>query len=627
MSKYLSSKFRSERSYNDYKPDVLKSGLQKYIRRNVVDKALYCAAELDLFKEDEERGETIRTNFIHRLMIIFMEDVGIGGLNLLPHLDKWIDALLKERNKSKRDKVLEENLITTIVTKMCESEKSRSCSHIRAVGFVDDKDTRKVAKLKYLDVEKIHNEFDEMYTKYDDATLNELASELSTAINNKNMIAFIVGFKMADMPTQEKAFYNGKKKPVWKIFEVLSKKFNIANVQYFKIFEKWFIELQSLKENFMCWMLPMMMLMYDLKISPMKDAVILNGRWEKSRKGETIEFDDYVLDRHTSAGRDKSLVEFAIHGAHVENESGLVNKMWKKFYEDMKYCKEFGYEYIVKYSPPKSYVIEEESEEEDEEDEEEEEEEIIYESKKYEFIVRTQLNTTGMKSDVYFAIDNDTKKMVVVKGPLSDYDAVRNVYSMYYWKKKNNIATLQVDHVKMIPDRWPEGVPLGLRNKMKRDEPADFLVFESLIKKDEIIEKVHKSKVWPDTKIVDWSKVDLHLKLDELDDEQMQKYVELLLMRYVFGISDLADRNFLVKNDKIYSIDEEYKGKCVSIYLELKKNKCKKIRDWLEENYEKLMIKEWKDIKGENKIKYSKIIDKAKCLKLFEQFNPFTINV
>jgi hypothetical protein len=100
----------------------------------------------------------------------------------------------------------------------------------------------------------------------------------------------------------------------------------------------------------------------------------------------------------------------------------------------------------------------------------------------------------------------------------------------------------------------------------------------------------------------------------------MQKYVELLLMRYVFGITDLADRNFLVKNDKIYSIDEEYKGKDVSIYLELKMNKCKKIKDWLEENYEKLTIKEWKDIKGENEDKYKKIIDKVQCIKLFQSY-------
>ena len=71
----LSAKYRNEVTWNGYASDIMKSGLQKYIRRGLLDKAIYCAGELDLFKEADDNGETIRTNFLHRLMIIYMEDV------------------------------------------------------------------------------------------------------------------------------------------------------------------------------------------------------------------------------------------------------------------------------------------------------------------------------------------------------------------------------------------------------------------------------------------------------------------------------------------------------------------------------------------------------------------------
>ena len=98
MSNKLSDKFRDEVTWNGYASDIMKSGLQKYIRRGVLDKALYCAGELDLFKEAPDRGETIRTNFLHRLMIIYMEDV--ENMNIFNKIDKLINRLFNEREKS-----------------------------------------------------------------------------------------------------------------------------------------------------------------------------------------------------------------------------------------------------------------------------------------------------------------------------------------------------------------------------------------------------------------------------------------------------------------------------------------------------------------------------------------------
>ncbi len=43
-------------------------------------------------------------------------------------------------------------------------------------------------------------------------------------------------------------------------------------------------------------------------------------------------------------------------------------------------------------------------------------------------------------------------------------------------------------------------------------------------------------------KIVNWHNIPLHIVVSELNDTEMQDYVLLLLARWIFGISDLADR-------------------------------------------------------------------------------------
>lgn len=73
---------RRERSRNGARLPELKSGLQKYIRRGEREGALWCAGELFSFRDAPaaEAPRRIATNFRHRLMIIFLEDVGAFGL-------------------------------------------------------------------------------------------------------------------------------------------------------------------------------------------------------------------------------------------------------------------------------------------------------------------------------------------------------------------------------------------------------------------------------------------------------------------------------------------------------------------------------------------------------------------
>ena len=88
------------------------------------------------------------------------------------------------------------------------------------------------------------------------------------------------------------------------------------------------------------------------------------------------------------------------------------------------------------------------------------------------------------------------------------------------------------------------------------------------------------------------------------------------MFRYVRGISDLADRNFLSKNSNIISIDEDIEDKDLNIYNELKKNKANIIYKWMDKYYNELCLDKWKNIYDDPKFK--KIMDKNYCLSILK---------
>jgi hypothetical protein len=362
--------------------------------------------------------------------------------------------------------------------------------------------------------------------------------------------------------------------------------------------------------------------------------------WDRNRKGEKFVVDDYVKDRHTRAGAGKSLVEFAVNGALVENEADFVNQVWKQFYEDGKRWEEnetiLG-EVEMPQDPrppedePKNEIVVPSEEKPKRKrpkvapSEPEEEEEVkdplspLLETEEYKFIVRTQLNTTRNKQDVYFAKDREGK-FVVVKGPYKDLTSINVLKSNTEWKIKHGLPYIPYTVKEMIPDRWHEGVPLGIRNSIDRTLKAHFLIFDSVVHEEEIVTKKHSSKVWPETDVVDWEKIPLHFNYKGRSEQEMIDYVHNILYRYICGISDLADRNFLMVSKRVISIDEETEDKMDGVYYELRRNKSEYIFDWLENNYEKLNVQTWTAKNPQSRVqqlKLEEIKNKEHCKGLF----------
>ncbi len=634
MSTLLSDKFRNEISWNGYTSDILKSGLQKYIRRNQLHKALYCAAELDLFKHSPTRGETIRTNFLHRLMIIYLEDV--ENLSIFPEIDELFKKIFLEREKQdSRDFQKEEEWISKIVYLLCSSKKARICSHIRSIfykKYMIPNILSKYPSLQFIS-QQIHND----ESSQSSISLEFHCNMFKKYYNEKNILSIYYAFQI-DL-SQEKLSKKSLSsyKPVFFIFETLINPFNKNHIMKYVY---WYKEhLGTMREGFLCWLLP---LLSYLEIIPngtmISEDEKYESTWDKNRRMEKIEIDEYVIDRHTRKGHSKTMVEFALNGAQVENEANFVNPLWKKFYEDTKRFEE-DLPLLGEYNDPKivtnnnthntmeTNII----------SKEEEKKKIFrtrpkvkifnphmdkykipIETDEYQFIVLTQLVTSHSKQDVYFAKDKNNK-LVVVKGPYPSLFPIEILQRHTEWKKQNHLPYISFEIKEMIPDRWPEGIAMGIRNSVERTKTAWFIIFDSVIEENQIKIKKHQSKCWPETEVVDWSTIPLHFDYTQsLTSQEMTDYVHGLLFRYLHGVSDLADRNFLKVKGHIISIDEDIENKNVNLYSELKRNKSEYIQNWLETNYHRLDVLQWPETDSRIKNQRLKEIqNREKCIKLF----------
>lgn len=599
------TKFRSERSLNGYSLDVLKSGLQKYIRRSILDKALYCAGELDLFADAGHDGERVRTNFIHRLMIIYLEDISIGNYHIFDTLHDSVFYILKNRkltNRNRKQEILE---IKKIVTLLVESKKTRIGSHVN--NF-----TKCFELLKGTPLENIF--------------LNLMS--LEDELRNKTLKCVIVAKQYDDA---ERAI---------DIFKALSLYIDV------KIPLLWYKEIKT-KERFLTWLIPLLYYLYGSDGPNSTKNMLFDDVWD-NQKMYKIDIDDYVMDKHTHNGIDKTTKYFAETGAYVFPESTThISQILKTLYESVRSSTPFQYKYvhdnndlifktltsnpisnfipvsvsnsisvsnssnnisnlnssnsifisvpISKPTPKISLkiktllplidvknknvdvdgdgVVDVDCENNDE-----------YESKYFEFVSRIQLVTSHSRCDTYYAKRNN--KLFFVKGPFFTTTPIDNYLKIQDYKKMHNIPFIHAECIYLYPDLWSEGIPLGIRNKVTKNKKYAFMVCESIIPLEKIVFRDHSSKLWPVTKVIDPVKTKLHVCYDMLLDKNiLYQYFNLLSVRIIFGCSDLADRNFLIKDNILYSIDEEIISSSLTKENVLNELKTKKF-EYLKANLE-----------------------------------------
>jgi hypothetical protein len=557
--KSVITKFRNERSINGHTLDVLKSGLQKYMRRSDEQGSLYCAYQLDSFHLAGKDGDRIRTNFIHRLMIIFLEDIGIGGYRHWLEIDKQINILFVEGKKQQqlRNRETEIASIRKILSLCLISKKARIGSHLRTYG-------------------------------------DHHRKQLQTTTNAYKQFTELLEQRHRDVVTY--ALMIDELKGTAFIFDELERVIAPEHKASISIARKWHKEIKT-KEQFLTYMIPIAVHIYGCDDITQVQSIPVPSNWSDiqdqyatATADSKFVFDDYVYDKHTRSARNKTTSYFASVGAYVYPESELIDKELKALYEKFRGVEQLSpTESALPQGPPavdqlrptipklKIKLRTSES--------------IAstlkptfastststststfeIESEYCQFVSRIQLTTSATRCDTYYGMKDD--QLIFVKGPYLTEQPIANYLEVQEFKAKHNISYIDGQLVYLIPDRWPEGVPLGLRNSLDRTKGWPFLITKSIIPLSEIVFRTHSSKLWPPTQVIDPVATPLHISVFTLTRKQLYDYFCQLAVRLHFKISDLADRNFLVRGDCVYSIDEEQRSNKISLLTELKQTK------------------------------------------------------
>lgn len=574
-------KYRSETSYNGYSLDVLKSGLQKYIRRSDSDRAIYSAIELFLFqclevdKKTSKLQKSIYTNFIHRLMVILLEDIGVAGFNLWFDLNPLFQNLL-DRKGIKNEQI---KSLINITYSLAESKHSRSPSHFNSV-------VNAIINKKYEEYKKYFQHFptvEKMFEIVFQKKPEDMIQNYKISLEKGEMDSFYWA-RLIDLSNP---IPKNKKRDI--IFDPFWIKFTQSEI---KIMKEWYYELYNIKERFLTFYVPLIYIITGKK--NYSEVWDVGERWKRypivNLFAPSLELDEYVYDIHTKIGKRKGrgVIDFVREGSQVKNEF-IVSEELSNFYNFSKLLSE-GIE-------DGSYLKNIEAD---------------YESERFEFIIRAQLVTTNTRQDTYFARDKKNNEIVFVKGPFFDERQVDFALKIQNLRKNLGLNYVKMEKVYLIPDLIESA--LSTRNSVIKDKKYAFIITENLCE-EKFKKKIRNSKMWPDTEVVDWDEMKDCKVFNPLEanDNLLKEYIKHLLFRKMTKLGDLADRNFiLVEGEKLYSIDEDSipsQDKQISIYRDLKKQRANKVKEYILKNKQFFidLLESWKIKVGEE---YKKSIEK-----------------
>jgi hypothetical protein len=384
----------------------------------------------------------------------------------------------------------------------------------------------------------------------------------------------------------------------------------------------WFKEIKGCMEEFLCWHI--VIIMY-LKNPVMKDRIEMDKeevkQFVKENQNKKLCFDDWVYDKHTKKGKfhkERGTDEYFWNiSSVVIPEDPFIDVLYKDFYCNRN--KKEEEKQIVNKEKKKEEEKEEEKKEEKkdekkDEKEDEKEDEINTESNLIEFKIRAQLLCGNSKTDTYFGIlkkkidEFEKGEFVFVKGPFKSVNDVDNAIYCNEVKKKMGLNYLRIKKIKMICDMFnKEEVVMGVRTQFINKE-GWFMVCENINEiKDmnNIPYEIKNSAKYKNVKVLDSEKLRI------ISDKEVKgiigvNYILLLMYRYYLGIPDIANRNFIIKDEKIYSIDEDIIGK--EVKFKMNKKIKENIKKCLDKNKIEIInkIKEWNNLAYKmNKIEVS----------------------
>jgi hypothetical protein len=608
----MKAQYHNDVSFSGVSTSILISGIQKYIRRNMFDKGVWCANQLYLFtyvpEEQVQRATAIITNLRHRLMIIYLEDVGPANLGLWTRLNELIPKVsyCSVQNFVKRHEAI--TALFEAVKLMTSTSHSRVVGHyhtaiVKAQLFKESQDLKErelpqlLSQGPYPLLKKLNYQldFERELTFFADPKLNQWCSQLYACLEKRDLVALWWASNIASSKEPLLKKFRRSSKAVYAIFAILEQSF-AADKVYLALLDlafEWRKELQNLKEAFLTY--EILIVAWCHKVEPVTTKVepVSSGTGSTFSLALTqlVEIDDYVIDMHTREGRRKNLAQgipegknyiaFAEEGSKVAREVffGDLSKEAKKFYGETKYQLQWGLDrYLVERRPSE-----------------------ILENEYIQLRVRAQLTCAMYRGCTYFATLKETGARVFVKGPYLDEASALAPIKICSLKKDlfTGLYVTQVKLVSLVPNMFTkEQCPVGTRTLVEPGKAYPFLIYEDLCDLETMPTKMHSAKVWPATQVVDWGAEVLVNKCgpldpDQLDEEGWRQYVLNLLFRYALGIPDAAKRNFLYfprgrplhPQVRVIAVDEEGWSRKTDMVDSLRKNLAAKVAKKLKQEY------------------------------------------
>jgi hypothetical protein len=581
--------YRQEKSVLGEKLPNLKSAIQKYIRRGNLDMAQYSAGQLlSIISAPEDKKWGVMRNVLHRIMIIALEDAGqcLGILETIEAFRSNFDTMID----NKRDDLVGHAAdgLAQVVDLLVRAPKSRACSHARNYGRLYHEAAANPAQFRF--IQDKHPEILADYVECMSETLPAFEAMVKYGeARSPKAYVFFWSYWMANTGIKERR----------ELIRWAASPFGEMMVE---TLITWLNKIKGLGEAFMCALTPIIWRVSGYDEAPEVRPQI--GALEMYLAAVYTPLDAFVLDKHTGVRTSADMSRFALEGAMVENESPKIDARLRDFYVAIKYFEDFGSVATPssrtsesrlsstpspsrKPSAPQPSPSMPQARTGD----------LAYESQEFRFLVRAQITTSNAKQDTY-AADHPTLGRVFVKGPFLRADGPEVALAANLWKAENGIPSYRCKILYLIPDMWPEGLPLGVRNTIDRSVPAPFLVTEALTNIWPPPRRTHATATWPPTEVLEsdrsWDPVAMWVTASE---RMRADYIIAICVRMILGISDLADRNFCLYQGRVYSIDEDTPNlKEINVQNEIRgKQKIRLISTWVAENAQRLhgLISSW----------------------------------
>jgi hypothetical protein len=331
------TEFRKEKSLNGYSLDVLKSAVQKYARRSQLDKLLWSIFEFDTLLSHNFTKDTIRirTNLHHRMLIIFLEDIGPPGIQYTDYMNDIFQTLDSCRNfteTSETDtqiyskyKQIEIEQYVKWAWICTHSLKSRESDHYNI--YYSRTSPEEPQEIITDAIPSCVNQIKE------NTKIIRYATQFILNMQNKNIDAMYWAYKIVNSKTT--GTYFNKRKPEYLVFWLLSQ----CTREYISIYTTWFDKLKLNPEAFLTWS---NLIIAHCKQSETVSKIELSDIIQKELVAKCtlnytdtkLKFDEYVYDMHTYIGKTKkrSYKYFAEVSSIVDKEDPSVNQHVKKIY-------------------------------------------------------------------------------------------------------------------------------------------------------------------------------------------------------------------------------------------------------------------------------------------------------